>query len=64
MLTRHQGWHNRDGGVPMVSVYSDIKSHFNMPGVTLDHLMEILIIAGKKKVRWGFSYDMDLAQVR
>ena len=31
MLTRHQGWHNRDGGVPMALIYSDIESHFNMP---------------------------------
>ena len=64
MFTRHQGWHNRDGGVPMALVYSDIKSHFNMPDMTLDNLMEILIVAGKKKARWGFSYDMDLAQVQ
>ena len=52
-LTRHQGWRNRDGGVPMALIYSDIKSHFNMSELTLNDLMEILIVTGKKKARWG-----------
>ena len=48
----------------MALVYSDIKSHFNMPDMTLDDLMETLIITGKKKARWGFSYNMDQALVQ
>ena len=47
----------------MALIYSDIKSHFNMPELTLNDLMEILIVTGKKKARWGFSYDVDLEQV-
>ena len=47
----------------MALVYSDIKSHFNMPELTLDWLMEILIVTGRKKARWGFSYGVDLQQI-
>ena len=47
----------------MALIYSDIKSHFNMPDMTLNNLMEILIVTGKKKARWGFSYGVDLEQV-
>ena len=47
----------------MALIYSDIKRHFNMPEMTLSGLMEILIVTGKKKARWGFSYGVDLEQV-
>ena len=47
----------------MALIYSDIKSHFNMPDMTLDWLMEILIVTGRKKARWGFSYGVDLQQI-
>ena len=48
----------------MALVYSDIESRCNMPDMTLDDLMETLIITGKKKARWGFSYNMDQALVQ
>ena len=35
----------------MALIYSDIKSHFNMPDMTLNNLMEILIVTGRKKAR-------------
>ena len=56
-------WHNRDGGVPMALIYSDVKSHFNMPDLTLDNLMEILFVTGRKKDRWEFAYVVDVQQV-
>ena len=34
-----------------------------MPDMTLDWLMEILIVTGRKKARWGFSYGVDLQQI-
>ena len=32
MLTRRKGWHNRAGGVPMASIYSDIKKPLQHAG--------------------------------
>ena len=47
----------------MALIYSDIKSHFNMPDMALDWLMEILIVTGRKKAHWGFSYGVGLQQI-
>ena len=47
----------------MALIYSDIKSHFNMPDLTLDDLMEILFVTGRKKDRWEFAYPLDVQQV-
>ena len=47
----------------MALIYSDINSHFNMPDLTLDDIMEILFVAGRKKDRWEFAYPLDVQQV-